>query len=73
MSIAEENAVELCGVYKLFPSEEEGKKYLVALEDISLEIKKGSLAIVAGANGSGKSVLMQIISGLMPCFSAQSR
>lgn len=67
MNNNDENAVELSGVYKIFPSEEEGKKYLLALENISLNIKKGSLTVVAGANGSGKSVLMQIISGLMKC------
>ena len=35
------------------------------LSDISFEIEKGSLTIVGGANGSGKSVLMMLISGLM--------
>ena len=36
-----------------------------ALDDVSLEIKEGECVVVGGENGSGKSVLMQIISGLM--------
>ena len=36
-----------------------------ALDDVSLEITEGECVIVGGENGSGKSVLMQIIAGLM--------
>lgn len=36
-----------------------------ALDDVSLEIAEGECVIVGGENGSGKSVLMQIIAGLM--------
>ena len=36
-----------------------------ALDDISLEIFEGECIVVGGENGSGKSVLMQIIAGLM--------
>ena len=36
-----------------------------ALEDVSLEIYEGECVVVGGENGSGKSVLMQIIAGLM--------
>ena len=39
-----------------------GKK--IALENVSFEIPKGSCVIIGGENGSGKSVLMSIISGL---------
>ncbi len=35
-----------------------------ALEDISFTLEKGSCTIIAGANGSGKSLLMSIIAGL---------
>jgi len=35
-----------------------------ALEDVSLSINSGECAIIAGANGSGKSLLMSIIAGL---------
>ncbi len=36
-----------------------------ALNDVSLEINEGECVVVGGENGSGKSVLMQIIAGLM--------
>ena len=36
-----------------------------ALDDINLEIKEGECVVIGGENGSGKSVLMQIIAGLM--------
>lgn len=35
-----------------------------AVNGVSLQIEKGSLTIVGGANGSGKSVLMTVIAGL---------
>jgi len=38
--------------------------YFYALDDISLSIESGSCTIIAGANGSGKSLLMSIIAGL---------
>lgn len=59
-------AVKLSNVIKLFPTQstDSKAKYSVALNDISFEIQKGSLTIIGGANGSGKSVLMNLISGL---------
>ena len=36
-----------------------------ALDNVSLEIFEGECVVVGGENGSGKSVLMQIIAGLM--------
>lgn len=36
-----------------------------ALDDVSLEIAEGECVVIGGGNGSGKSVLMQIIAGLM--------
>ncbi len=35
-----------------------------ALDNVSLEISDGDTMVIAGANGSGKSLLMRIISGL---------
>ncbi len=35
-----------------------------ALDDVSLEIAEGECVVIGGENGSGKSVLMQIIAGL---------
>ena len=36
----------------------------VALQDVSFSIRRGEFAVIAGSNGSGKSVLMSLISGL---------
>ena len=59
-----ETAVKLEHISKKFLSVSDSD-YSVALSDISLEIEKGSFTIVGGANGSGKSVLMMLISGLL--------
>jgi len=64
-------AVEVFNVTKKFPIYEDtlqneqikdGSFY--ALNDISLSIENGECTIIAGANGSGKSLLMSIIAGL---------
>ena len=45
-----------------------------ALDDVSLEISEGECVVIGGENGSGKSVLMQIIAGLMePEISVNAR
>ena len=43
----------------------------LALKDVSLEIPDGQCVVIGGENGSGKSVLMSIISGLEDSFSGQ--
>lgn len=64
-------AVSLDKVYKLFPVEGESNKFSSALENISFKVEAGTLTVIGGANGSGKSVLMNIISGLMPASSGE--
>ena len=43
----------------------------VALDDVSLTLQAGSCTVIAGENGSGKSVLMSIAAGLMKCDSGK--
>lgn len=50
--------LEVLNVSKFF---EDGKK---ALEDVSFSVNKGDFVLVAGSNGSGKTVLMNLIAGL---------
>ncbi len=59
------SAVKVCEVIKIFPTESQEQKYHVALNKVSFSIEQGSLTVIGGANGSGKSVLMNIIAGLM--------
>lgn len=40
-----------------------------ALSNINLSIEQGSCTVIAGENGSGKSVLMSIAAGLLSCDS----
>jgi biotin transport system ATP-binding protein len=59
------NVTKKFSVYEDIPGNEQiqdGSFY--ALSDISLSIEDGECTIIAGANGSGKSLLMSIIAGL---------
>ena len=49
-------------ISKIFPLAE-GEAF-TALDNISLEIHEGRCLMIAGSNGSGKTLLMQIIAGL---------
>lgn len=55
------SAITVDGVTKTF-STSDGKK--TAVRDVSFSIDEGSLTVIGGENGSGKSVLMSIIAGL---------
>lgn len=52
------NAVEIKNVSKIFPDKTK------ALEEISFTVGQGEFAVIAGSNGSGKSVLMSLIAKL---------
>lgn len=55
-------AIKLENVSKTFETQTGD---FTALDDISFEIKKSSCTVLAGQNGSGKTLLMQIIAGLV--------
>lgn len=58
----ESPAIEVHEVSKSFP-DADGNRFK-ALDGVSFSIPKGSLCVVSGQNGSGKSLLMNIIAGL---------
>ena len=54
-----ENAIELKSVSKVYKSK--GVDDVVALDDLTLDIRRGEFAAVCGVSGSGKSTLLHIM------------
>jgi biotin transport system ATP-binding protein len=52
-------------ISKTFPAPSEQGELFTALDDVSFDIIEGQCLIIAGSNGSGKTLLMKIIAGLM--------
>ena len=48
-----------------YPSEEENRKPVEVLKDISLEFQHGELVAVLGHNGSGKSTLAKLMNAVL--------
>ena len=42
------------------------RNLVVALDDVSLTLRKGSFTSVIGSSGCGKSTLLKIMAGLIP-------
>ncbi len=56
--------IEIRGVTKEFPG-------VVALQDVSFDIKKGEFHAIVGENGAGKSTLMKILSGVITDYEGE--
>jgi D-xylose transport system ATP-binding protein len=64
--MSSDNILEIKNVTKRFPG-------VVALKDVSLDIKRGEIHGLCGENGAGKSTLMKILSGVYPTDSYDGR
>lgn len=53
------------GVTKRFPLAHGHNKFFYALDNVSLTIHRNDFMVLGGANGSGKSLLMTIMAGLV--------
>ena len=51
--------LEMRNITKEFPG-------VKALDDVNLEVRRGSIHALVGENGAGKSTLMNVLSGLYP-------
>lgn len=54
-----EHILEMRNITKLFPG-------VRALDDVNLQVKKGTIHALVGENGAGKSTLMNVLSGVYP-------
>src|SRR4029077_20569203 len=51
----------------------DGKRRVIALDDLTLDIPKGEIVAIIGPSGSGKSTLLNLIRGLDPPSSGDIR
>jgi ABC-type sugar transport system ATPase subunit len=56
--------ISIRGVFKRYPG-------VVALADVSLDIRPGELLAIVGENGAGKSTLMKILSGVITDYEGE--
>lgn len=51
--------LQMQGITKLFPG-------VRALDEVTLEVRRGNILAICGENGAGKSTLMKVLSGVYP-------
>jgi putative multiple sugar transport system ATP-binding protein len=58
--------LQMQGITKLFPG-------VRALDDVTLEVRRGTIHAICGENGAGKSTLMKVLSGVYPYGSYEGK
>ena len=60
MAIAEKNLIEFCGV----SWRANGGSEAAIINDVSLDVARGSTLVLLGRSGSGKTTLLKLINGM---------
>lgn len=67
----QERIIEICGLSKHYYKRSGlfSKQEILAVDNLSLDIKKGSIFGLLGPNGAGKTTTLNMISGILPASS----
>lgn len=65
LGVEKDKALKMIFIRMLNPKKRMKKQYFWALKNINLNIEKGEVVGIVGANGAGKSTILKVVSGVM--------